>query len=187
MEKGKAVNLKHFSKREKILGLITTGCLLAWMAGQVCFNRLHDAFETLDQETIRLQQELHKNQVFLGRQIQVEDEFRRALDLVGDKADDQDLMTHMLANVNATAQARKIQLQELNAMPMNKAEGIRTIKIKISLAGSWTSLLEFLNELQKSPHRFDMEDIVLEKSQAGEHLVRCQMTITRWSLEEVPL
>jgi Tfp pilus assembly protein PilO len=174
------------SKREKILGLITGGCIAVIVAGQIGWDCVHHGFEALDHEIASLNDSVRKNQILLSRQGRVEGQFLQAARLLEEQNVKEDRMTEFLAAINATAQAKKIQLQELNSLPLEKDQDLRTFKIKVSLAGSWPDMLEFFNELQKLPHRFDIEDVVLEKSAAGEHLVRCQMTLSRWVLEEDP-
>jgi hypothetical protein len=176
----------NFSRREKILGIITGGCLLAVMAGQFGWDLVNRGFDALDRDAVSLTEKIRKSQVVLSRQERAEAEFRQALDVLGEQEDDQNLMTKMLAAINAMAQAKNVHLQELNSLPLEKEEGRRTLRIRVSLSAAWPSLLEFFNELQKSPHRFDMEDVVLETSQTADGTVRCQITLSRWSLLEDP-
>ena len=180
------MNFTRLSSREKILGAVTIGCVSVVMIAQFIGSAVHTSFDKIDHEASRLEETLRQSELLLSRRNRIQEEYHQALEMFGDKSGDQDLNTQLLADINTVAKSRKIQLQELNSLPVDVEEGIRTIKIRAAFAGTWTSLLEFVNDLQKSPHRFDVEEAVLEKADTQDHMIRCQMTLTRWSLQEDP-
>jgi hypothetical protein len=176
------VSWKDLSKREKLLGIMTAACVVALSVGQWGREYMRDRFSSLDGKIATLSESISKTQLFLGRQSRMEEEFQQALKIFGDPADEQTLMTQMLSAINTAARSKDVQLQEINSLPAEHDQGKRMVRIKTSLAGSWPSMLELFNDLQKPPYRFDIESIVLEKSAAGQGQVRCQMTLARWSL-----
>src|ERR1041385_6805217 len=124
------MNITKFSKRERILGMITIGCLMLVGLGESGWDAIHHRLDAMDQEAAALNDHIHHSEILLSRQSRAEKKFQEALNVLGEKVDDQNLMTQILAGINTLAQSKNIQLQELNSLPLENESGSRILKIK---------------------------------------------------------
>jgi Tfp pilus assembly protein PilO len=171
------------SQREKVLAMVTAGCILMTSAGQWGWSFIAGRLNTYDQEALRLTKEIKISQDFLRRHGAVEAELKKASqDFI--ESSDQDLMAQMLAALQTEAQAGNLHLQEINSLPFEQEGGIRMLKVKMAVTGSWPELIYFLNQIQKPPRRFDIEELVLKRSAETTALIHCQMTLRRWSVSD---
>lgn len=180
------MNLIRLSGREKILAVLSVGCIGAVLIVQCLGDRMRHSLGDISRQTAALEESLRQSRVLLGRHRRLQSDYRQALLILGDSKNDQDLMAQLLSDINAVAKNRKVQLQELNSLPVETNDGVRTVKIRIVMTGSWHAMLDFFNDLQRSPHRFDVDEAVLEKAAAADGLISCQLTVSRWSMQDGP-
>ncbi len=176
--------MKKLSPREKVLAGIAAGCIALIAAGQWGWDFAAGRFNALDQEAVRLIKEIRISEDFLSRQAATAAEFKKVAQDFADGSADQDLMAQMLVALQAEAQASELHLQEINSLPFVQEDGMRMLRVKMSVGGSWSELTHFLNQIQKQPRRFDIEELVLDRSTETNALMRCQMTLRRWSVSE---
>jgi|CXWL01.1.fsa_nt_gi lipopolysaccharide export LptBFGC system permease protein LptF len=169
-------------KREKVLAIAAFTCLVMVLISYFVLPYAHNIFNSLHDQIASSEKRLKINKKFLQKQKDIYEQSKKASELFGQKMNDQEWTAQTTAVVHELAQSNHIKLEELNSGVLEHRDDINTFKLQVTAIGDWGSIVHFLNSLQDSFYRFDVEELELEKYSGNPGLLRCQMLLSRWAL-----
>ena len=171
--------MRHLSSREKSILVFCTLTVLIFIGYKGVAQPLHRQSEILNEKIHSSEQKLKKQFNVLERGKIVDKEYEQYAAVFRQTASDGQIMSSILSEVESVARENGMRIADMKPKKVKRIDFYNNFSVSIAMNGQLVDIVKFLYILQNTPHLFNIEELVIEKSSPRSSTLDCRLVLNR--------
>lgn len=173
--------MRALTKREKNILIICVVLGGAYFGYNGVYKPVTERLDYLDQKAVVLQKQIKKNREMIKNSEQVEKNYAEIVDRFKQVRSNEQEMSAILSEIEDVARGLEMQIADLKPHRVRSEANFNRFSVSLTLSSEISDIVQFIYELQKEPHFFNVEEVRFDKSnQRGKDSLKTSLVLSRF-------
>ena len=173
------MKLSQFSKREKIIALISAGLILILLIYFFLLEPMLGKLDAINTEIETQELRWRKNLKILSQEAEISNQYQKYADFVRPKASDEQEMANILSEIEAVAKEVNIRILDMKPQKIKTLEFYKSFGVDLIIEGQLKDITHFLYNLQNAPHLLKTDKLHLEKESVVQPVLKASLLVSK--------
>jgi len=151
--------MRKFSQRENRIFMLTITVVLLYATYNGMFKPFKQKMISAKLQTESLERQYSKNLRIIRKAKMITQEYDAYLEEFKQTATNEEVMSSIISEIEATAANLSIQISDLKPMRVKALDFYNHFSVSLKINSELVDIIEFLYVLQDQPHLFDIEEL----------------------------